>query len=378
MKRTDPQSPAFPVIILIIMSFMMIFSFGCEKKEEPKEIKIGASLPLTGEVASYGIRAKRGIEIALEEINSEGGITGRKVKVIFEDDKNDPKTGVSIITKFSTVDKLPVVIGSAGSTVTLAMAPIANQNKVVLISPISSSVNLTSKGGPYFFRVCPADDAQAKILADWVLEKGHKKVALIYTNNSWGKPLAESFQKYFETVGGKVVIAEGVEERTTDLRTQLAKIKATKVNVVVSPTYPVEGGNLLKQAKEMGIKAEFYGGDNWDAPEFLTAAGNAANGAFFVDPSEKMGGKFKTFSEKYREKYNEEADINSAFAYDVMTAIFEAMNRGALDGSSIQKMLYNVSFEGASSKIEFDANGDLKSPAFDRNIIKDAKKMKVY
>ena len=376
MYKINHKSSAVLTIVSILIASLMVFSAGCVKKEE-KEIKIGASLPLTGEVASYGIRAQRGIEIALEEINSSGGVNGRKVKVIFEDDKNDAKTGVSVITKFATVDKLPVVIGSAGSTVTLAMTPIANQNKVVLISPISSSVKLTQEGGPYFFRVCPADDAQAKILADWVLEKGQKEIALIYTNNSWGKPLAESFKKYFEMGGGKVRILEGVEEKTTDLRTQLVKIKAAKIKVVVSPTYPVEGGNLLKQAKEMGVKAEFYGGDNWDAPEFLTAAGNAANGALFVDPSDTKGGKFKTFSERYKAKYNEEADINAAFAYDTMIALFEVMKTGALDGPSIQKALYNISFEGASSKIEFDANGDLKSPAFDRNIIKDGKKIKV-
>jgi len=377
MRRIYLRSSAVLVLISILIASVMVFSFGCMKKEETKFISIGACLPLTGEVASYGIKAQRGIEIAIEEVNSSGGIHGKKVKVIFEDDKNDPKTGVSIITKFSTIDKLPAVIGSAGSTVTLAMTPIANQNRIVLISPISSSVELSQKGGPYFFRVCPADDAQARILAEWVSERGHKGVALIYTNNSWGKPLAESFKKYFEMSGGRISVSEGVEEKTTDLRTQLAKIKAAKIEAIVSPTYPVEGGNLLKQAMEMGIRAEFYGGDNWDAPEFLTAAGNAANGAFFVDPSDEKSGKFKTFSERYKAKNNEEADINAAFGYDAVLALLEVMKTGALDGPSIQKALHSVSFEGASAKIEFDANGDLKNPAFDRNMIKDGKKVKV-
>lgn len=351
--------------------------FGCEKKED-KGIKIGVSLPLTGEVASYGIRAQRGIEIGLEEINSNAGINGKKVKIIFEDDKNDPKTGVSIITKFAIVDKLPAIIGSAGSTVTLAMVPVANQNRVVLLSPISSSVKLTTEGGDYFFRVCPADDAQAKILAQWVLEKGYQQVALVYTNNSWGKPLGESFQRHFEEGGGKVIIAEGVEERTTDLRTQLAKIRAANVNIVVSPTYPVEGGNLLRQAKEMRIKAEFYGGDNWDAPEFLTAAGDAADGAFFVDPAEPKGDKFFAFTKKYRAKYGEEPDINAAFGYDAFLAVIEAMKKAKTsDGPSIQQALYGVSFEGASGKIEFDENGDLKTPVFDRNVIRDGKKVNI-
>jgi len=366
------------ILGIIIVVALAIGLIATHTKKEPEEIKIGVSLPLTGEVASYGTRAQRGIEIAVDEINALGGIKGKKLKVIFQDDRNDPKTGVSILTKFATVDKVPVVIGSAGSTVTLAMAPVANQYKIVLLSPISSSPKLTTEGGPYFFRVCPADNAQAKVLAEWVLEKGHRKVALVYTNNSWGKPLAETFQKYFENKGGKVVILEGVEEKTTDLRTQLAKIKSAGINVIVSPTYPVEGGNLLKQAKEMGIKAEFYGGDNWDAPEFLKIAGDAAEGVFFVDPSEPQGIKFIAFKEKYKVRYNEEPDINAAFGYDALIAISEAMKQAEhLDGPSIQQALYRVAFDGASGRIEFDENGDLKNPAFDRNLIKNGKKVKL-
>ncbi len=348
-----------------------------QTKRQPQEIRIGASLPLTGEVASYGIKAQRGIEIALEEINAAGGIGNKKISVTFEDDRNDPKTAVAIMSKFSAVDKLPVVIGSAGSTVTLAMTPVANKNKVVLMSPVSSSVKLTKEGGQYFFRVCPADDAQAKILSQWVLEKGHQEVALIFTNNSWGKPLAEAFQKYFESGGGKVVVSEAVEEKTTDLRAQLAKVKNADIKIIVSPTYPVEGGSLVKQAKEMGIEAEFYGGDNWDAPEFLTVASNAAEGAFFVDPSEAKGEKYLALAKKYKEKYGEEPDINVAFGYDAMLAAAEAMKRGGSDGPSIRESLFKVSFAGASGIIEFDENGDLKTPTFDRNVIREGKKTRI-
>ena len=362
--------------ILILGLIISLGMFGCTKKE--KEIRIGASLPLTGDVASYGEQAKRGIEIAKEEINMMGGINGKKLKVVFEDDRNDPKTAVSIIRKFATIDKMPVVIGSAGSTVSLAMAPVVNQNKIVLLSPISSSVKLTIEGGPYFFRVCPADDEQAKIIAQWVLEKGYQNVGLIYTNNSWGKPLAEAFTKYYEQKGGKVVVFEAVEEKSTDIRSQLSQIKAAKLNVIVSPTYPVEGGNLLRQAKELGINVDYYGGDNWDAPEFLTAAGEAANGAFFVDPSEPKGDIFSTFAKKYKAEYGEEPDINAAFGYDALLALANAIKKvKTLDGPSLREELFNVSFEGATGNIEFDENGDLKTPSFDRNVIKNGKKVKI-
>jgi len=380
LLNSNPWKNKLTTIILSLFSILVIasiiFPTGCARKE--KKIKIGASLPLTGEVASYGQRAKRGIEIAVEEINATGGIRGKKIKVIFEDDRDDPKTGVSIMTKFATVNRVPVAIGSAGSTVSLAMVPVANQKRVVLLSPISSSAKLTTEGGPYFFRVCPADDAQAKILVEWVLEEGYTKVALIYTNNSWGKPLAETFKRYFELHGGKVVINEGVEEKTTDLRAILSKVKASNIKVVVSPTYPTEGANLVRQAKEMGLKLVFFGGDNWDAPEFLSAAGDAAEGVFFVDPSEPSGPIFARFADKYRKKYGEEPDVNAAFGYDALYAIAKAMEKAkALDGPSIRDALYKVSFEGATGRIEFDKNGDLKYPSFDRNMIKNGKKVKL-
>lgn len=364
----------FIAIALVIIGVLVVTQNGTKSDE----IKIGVSLPLTGDVASYGQSAKRGIEIALEEINIDGGIDGKNLEVVFGDDRNDPKEGVAIIKKFVTIDKVDAVIGSAGSTVTLAIAPLANQYEVILLSPISSSVMLTEEGGAYFFRVCPADDAQAKILAEWVIEDGYRKVALIYTNNAWGKPIAESFTDYFESKGGRIVVSEGVEEKSTDLRTQLLKIKTANISVVVSPTYPIEGGNMLKQAKEMAIEAQFYGGDNWNSPEFLTASGEAADGVYFVDPAKPSGEKFTIFAEKYQDKYGMEPDINAAFAYDALYALAEAMkNSKSLNGKILKDTLFTVSFEGASGRIEFDESGDLKKPTFDKKMIQDGKTISI-
>ena len=142
-------------------------------------IKLGATFPLTGEVASYGQKAKRGIELAVEDINATGGVLGRKIEVDFQDDRHDKKEAVSIVTKFATVDKVPVIFGSAGSSVTLAVAPVANRNKVVLVSPISSSATLSTEGGHFFFRTVPADDLQAETLANWVYESGARNVAKV-------------------------------------------------------------------------------------------------------------------------------------------------------------------------------------------------------
>lgn len=367
-------------ILLIVLPLLLLFLFGCSKKEpQSKEIKFGASFPLTGDVASYGQKAKRGIELAVENVNSQGGLLGTRVVIDFQDDRNDKKEAVNIVTKFVNIDKVTVIFGSAGSTVTLAVVPIANRGKVVLISPISSSVQLSKEGGLYFFRTCPADDLQAEILTNWVKEHGAKNVVVVYTNNSWGKPLAEGFEENFKKLGGKVLLAEGVDEGSSDFRTIVSKIKSHQnADAVVSPTYPKEGGIFVRQMKEAGATIPLYGGDNWGSPEFLTTAGDAAENVYYTAPSEGTSSEYARFAQEYRNKYGEDPDVFSAYAYDAATVVFEAIKQCQCTKSEkIREALLSISFEGVSGKIAFKANGDLKSEAFAKKTIKNGKPVNV-
>jgi len=200
--------------------------------------RFGAMIPLSGEVASYGQKAKRGIELAVEECNAQGGLLGRQTSIDFQDDRNDKKEVVSIFAKFATIDKVPVVFGSAGSPITLAIASLATR-LVVLSSSISSSTKPSTAGGAFFLRTAPADDLQIEVLSKWVHELRARRVAIISTNNSWGLPLDGGFQSKLEALGGKVLLSEGVAENTTDFRIILTKIKGlSDFDAVVSPTYP--------------------------------------------------------------------------------------------------------------------------------------------
>ncbi len=334
-------------------------------------ITFGATFPLTGEVASYGQKAKRGIELAVTDQNAKGGLLGKQISVDFQDDRNDKKEAVSIMTKFATIDKVPVVFGSAGSGVSLAIAPLANRYKVVLISPISSSSQLSTEGGDFFFRTVPADDLQAEVLSKWVFDSGARRVAVIYTNNSWGKPLAEGFQTRFEALGGQVINSEGVQENTADFRTIIAKLKGMEnLESVVSPTYPKEGGVFVRQSKELELSVPMFGGDNWGSPEFRNIAGDAAEGVFYTAPSESTSPTFNAFAEQYKAKYGEEPDVFGAYAYDAATAIFRAVEAsGTTDPEKVREALLKVSFLGVSGEIAFRANGDLESEAFAKKTI---------
>lgn len=373
MKRNVIKSPAVITAILLI-SLSFVFIVGCEKKEEGA-IKLGATFPLTGEVASYGQKAKRGIEMAVAEVNTNGGLLGRQVEVDFQDDRNDKKEAVNIVTKLATIDKVPIIFGSAGSSVTLSIAPVVNQNKVILISPISSSAKLSSEGGSFFFRTCPADDLQSKILADWVISTGAKNVVVVYTNNSWGKPLSEGFESKFTAQGGTVLLKEGVAENANDFRTIITKLKSLQnIDAIVSPTYPKEGGTFVKQLKELGLEKPLFGGDNWGSPEFINIAGQAAEGVFYTAPSESQSPTYTDFATKYEAKYGEVPDVFGAYAYDAASAVFKAIEAAqGLETDKIRQALHNVVFQGVSGKIVFTKNGDLQSEAFDKKTIKNGK-----
>ena len=366
---------AWLILAVVVIAVGVLLAIALTRSTPDGTIKLGATFPLTSEVASYGHKAKRGIELAVEEINATGGVLGRKIEVDFQDDRNDKKEAVTIVTKFASVDKVPVIFGSAGSSVTLAIAPVANRNKVVLISPVSSSSQLSSEGGAYFFRTVPADNLQAKVLSQWVYETGAKQVAIVYTNNSWGKPLADGFQAGFTALGGKVLLTEGVPESTTDFRTIIAKLKAIDgLDAIVSPTYPKEGGNFVRQAKELGFALPMFGGDNWGSPEFRTIAGNAADGVSYTAPSESTTPAYVAFAKRYQAKYGEEPDILGAYAYDAAKAIFQAMEEcGSAKSSEIRDALANVSFSGASGEIAFWDNGDIKSKSFAKKTIQNGK-----
>jgi branched-chain amino acid transport system substrate-binding protein len=356
------------------LALLVALTAGCGKKQ-PQVIQIGATLPLTGDVASYGVSAQHGMEILVQQVNDSGGIDGRRFEVVFQDDEGKASEAVNIMNNFVNVLKVPAVIGSAGSSVTLAIAPIANKTKTLLISPISSSKKLTKEGGEYFFRVCPADDQQARILADWVFDEGFKKVVVVYTNNDWGASLANDFKEKFEGEGGKVVLSEATAEAQQDFRAVISKIKRVKFDALVSPTYPKEGGALLKQAKELGLKAPFFGGDNWGAPEFLTIAGTAANGAKFTAPSAYKGKEYELFAAAYNKQFNSEPTVFSAYGYDAAKAVALAIRECGdnISGENIKNKIAAIKFQGVSNFIEFDQNGDLKTQAFTKNLIKDGK-----
>ncbi len=353
----------FKVLVsVIVLSGFLLFSCA---KEKSAEIKLGAVLPLTGDTASYGKNAQNGIDLAVEEINQAGGLGGKKIIVAYEDDKGKANEAVNAMNKLITINKVPVIMGSAGSSVTLAMAPVANKNNIVLITPISSSKELTDKGGAYFFRVCPSDAFQSRILADWIWDKGYKTVGMIYVNNSWGQGLKDEFIASYEKKGGKVVTAEATMEGQKDFKTVISKVMGSKPDALFTPTYGIEGGIMLKQLKEMKAKLPIFGADVWSSPELLTSAGNAAEGIYLTLPAKPSGAKYDAFAQKFKAKYGKEPDVYAAYSYDMLQIIAQGLKEGNITGEKLQAYLRSMpSFDGVTGTSKFDEHGDVTTKSF--------------
>ncbi len=354
------------LLTVAIAAGALSFISGCKKKGE-EVIKIGAILPLTGDIASYGQYAKNGLDMAVNEINNGGGISGKKIELIYQDDKNSAKDAVNIIDNYINIQQIQVIIGSAASSVTLAMAPIANKNHVILFTPISSSKDLTIQGGDFFFRPCPSDAYQSIILADWMLSLGIKKVAVIYVNNSWGKGLHDEFIEYYTKKKGSIIYDEAIEENTIDVKTQLAKAISKLPDAIFAPTYGKEGGVLVRQAKELGIRFPIFGGDVWSSPEFITSAGSATEGVCFTQPAGFKGPKYDTFVMNYKERFLNEPDTYAAYSYDTIKILALAMKAGNLTGESIRNYLKEMKgYGGVTGNIRFDKHGDVIGKTFSR------------
>ncbi len=354
------------LILFLMLLICAIFFLSCGRQQA--EIKIGAVLPLTGDIASYGKRAQNGIELALSEISNSTDYKF-KLKADFQDDKGVPKEAVNIMQRFCTIDKIQVVIGGASSTESLSMLPIADDNKVVQISPISSSPDLTKKD--YFFRICPSDAFQAIIMANWMNELLVKKVGILYINNSWGSSLKEGFTKIFSELGGQITLNETFNEGDKDLKTQLTKIIHSEPDAIYCISYGPEGGIMLKQSKELGYDKKIFGADVWSSPELLTSAGSAAEGVYLIKPAEYKDSTYLKFQEKYKNKYNEVPDVYAAYSYDLTFIIANALRNGKKTGEEIKEYLLAMpAYEGATGTTKFDEFGDCNTKSFERLQIK--------
>lgn len=362
MKRINRNSSAALIIISIVFTLLLVFSFGCAKKEE-KEIKIGAILPLTGDNAVYGTAIQKGIELGLEEINRANGINGRKLIVLFEDDQAEPQKSVAAYRKLTTIDRVPMILGGVFSASTLAVAPLAEKDKVVLLSPTSSAVEIT-QAGDFIFRVYPSDSYDGVFLGNFATNVLKAKTAsILYLQVTSISAITKVFKEQFESSGGKILDVIGYNEGDIDFKTQISRIKKSNPDVVFIPSYIRETAIQLKQIKELGLNKPLLAVSTFNDPKIFELAGNATEGVTFSTPvfdNESEKPHIKKFIEGFSKKYNEKPNIWVGYGYDVVKIACLALEKGGSNSEAIKNELYKIKdFPGVTGNTTFDQNGDV-------------------
>lgn len=363
MKRVSLKSRLFRIVPVMLLSLILALSGTAFSESQSGSVKIGAVLPLTGDSAAWGEQGKYGIEIAVEEINSKGGINGKKLEVVYEDSQAIPRNAVTSIQKLINVDKVPAVVGDIVSATTLAMAPIAEKSKTVLMA-ISASAPAITNAGEYTFRVWPSDLLEGSVLAEFVAKNKYKRVCILHIQTDYGTGLRDVFKKTLEQKGGKMILTQGYKQDETDFKPVLLKIKSKKADAVYLVSYYKDAGLVLKQAKEIGLKTQFFGATAVESPKLLEIAGDAADGLIYpiitdFDPDNPTS-IAKKFIEKFKKKFGVAPDWASSHAHDAVVVIAEAMKKGGATGTGIKKTIDSQRcFEGVTGKIVFDKNGDV-------------------
>ncbi|WP_445489087.1 ABC transporter substrate-binding protein [Niallia sp. 03133] len=325
-------------------------SAGGTNKSSEDEIKLGVNLELSGPVASYGQSLENGIDLAIDEINADGGIDGKKIKPIKVDNKSDLTEATNGALKLITQDKVSAIIGAATSGDTVAQAQIANDNKTVLLTPSGTAPNVTvNKNGSvndYVFRTCFIDPFQGIVAANFAKKELKIKNAAIFADSAsdYAKGLAASFKETFEANGGKIVSEEAYVAKDTDFTSTLTRIKGKKPDFIFIPGYYEEVGLIVKQARDLGITAPLMGGDGWASPKLVDLAGkDALNNTFItnhystVDPDPKIQKFISAFKEKNNDK---EPDAFNALGYDAVYLLKDAIQRaGSTDSEKVKNAL---------------------------------------
>lgn len=345
--------------IAVVVGGYLLWKCDSTKNET---VKIGVINPETGDFATYGKPVKEALMLAQSEINSNGGIDGKKVELIIEDDGGLPKNSVSAFQKLVNTDKVEAVIGPLASQSCLATAPIAEKNKVIQLSTLAATPEL-SNSGDYVFRLYPSSTIGAKYTAEQAISiLSPKSIAILHPSSGAGIESAKVYKDIATINGIKIVDIEQYESGNTDFRTQLIKVKKSNPDLILCSAYWVDGANIIKQMLELKLNIPILGEDGWNG-ELSKLIGNDGlkllyYSDLFFDTSNESN-KASIFAKNYQAKYNKKPTAYSATGYDALYLLKAAIeDKHSQKSDSIKSFLYTKSYDGVLGKYKFDSNGD--------------------
>jgi branched-chain amino acid transport system substrate-binding protein len=343
-------------ILGILSAAVLALTLASCSKAESNSVKIGGIFPLSGQVAVYGVECKNGVDLAIEEINAAGGINGKPVVLVSEDDEGNPDKTVNAFKKLSTKDGVKVVIGSLTSGCTQAITTLSQASKVVQIAPAATAPAITD-AGDFIFRACFIDPFQGTVGGKFAAETlGKKRAAILYDiGNDYSVGLADNFKIAFTKAGGSIVSEESYATNDKDFNAQLTKIKNANPDVVYLPDYYGTVALIAKQLRAQGIDVPMVGADGWDG--LTSNAGDEVLGGYYsnhyaVDSTESA---VKKFVESFRAKYNKDPNSFAALGYDCVYLIRDAIvAAGAEDSIAVRDALAKTDGDYVTGHLTFD------------------------
>jgi branched-chain amino acid transport system substrate-binding protein len=344
----------------------------CTKAQPPAApgsvIRVGTIGSLTGAEATFGTNTLKGIELAAKHLNAKGGLQGRKIEIVSADDRGRPEEAALAARKLVSESKVQLIIGENASSISLAMAPIAQEARVPMISPSSTNPQVT-KAGNYIFRVCFIDPFQGTVMARFAAEQlKMKHVAILRdVKNDYSVGLANYFIETFKKLGGDIVVDQSYGAGDVDFKAQLTDIRGRQPEAIFVPGYYTDVALIARQAKELGIRAPLLGGDGWDSPKLVEIGGAAVNGGYFSNhySAENPDPRIQGFVREYKEAYGDVPDAVGLLGYDALMLFADAYARApGKDGPAIRDALAaSRDFPAVSGKFSFDSDRNPRKAA---------------
>ncbi len=324
-------------------------------------IKLGEFASLTGKEAVFGQNVNKGTRLAIEEANAAGGVLGRQLELVTEDNQSKPGESATVVKKLISRDKVALILGEITSGRTLEAAPIAQAAKIPLISPGATNTEVTAKGN-YVFRVCFVDDFQGTVMAKFARESLKlKRVAILSSvSSAQSVGLAKYFRDRFTSPTTAIAAEQKYGEGDKDFRAQLTAIKASGADAIFIPGYYAEAALICKQARDLGLAIPLLGVDGWESPDLIAIAGAAAEGCYISThySPESKAPAVVAFNERFQKRWGVSSNALSVLGYDATMLAIDAIRRaGSTDGTKIRDTLaMTTNYPAVTGSITFDTN----------------------
>lgn len=361
---------------LLIGSVCAPFLFeGCNKPSEGgggssgATIKVGEFASLTGKEATFGTSSHEGTRLAIEEINAAGGVLGKKLELLTEDDLSKAGEPATVVNKLISRDGAVAILGEVASSRSLEAAPICQQSKIPMISPSSTNPKVTETGD-YIFRVCFIDPFQGTVMANFATKTLKAKKVAVFTDvkSDYSKGLAKYFKEGFTKAGGQITAELDFNGGDKDFKAQLTAIKGTSPDAVFVPGYYTDVALICIQAKQLGLDVPLFGGDGWESDQLVKIGQDAVEGNYFSThyAPDVATDKVKRFVADYQKRYQGKIpDAMAALGYDSAMILADAMKRaGSTDGQKVRDALAATKdFDAVTGKITINEKRDATKSA---------------